>query len=142
MGFLIGILSGILMSAQGVLNTEVTKQTSVWVSAAWVNLTAFFVCMAAWGITGGGSFLALKDVTPKYTLLGGVIGAFITITVILSMKGIGPAQATMAIVVAQVIFSWLVELFGLFGTEKTPFMWSKLIGLALAIAAILVFKWE
>ena len=36
MGYLIAALSGILMSLQGILNTEVTKQTSVWVSAAWV----------------------------------------------------------------------------------------------------------
>ena len=29
------------MSIQGVFNTEVTKQTSIWVSSGWVQLTAF-----------------------------------------------------------------------------------------------------
>ena len=32
-GFLIALVSGALMSIQGVLNTEVTKQTGIWVSA-------------------------------------------------------------------------------------------------------------
>ena len=32
-GFFIALLSGALMSLQGVFNTEVTKQSSVWVSA-------------------------------------------------------------------------------------------------------------
>ncbi|MDU3398472.1 MAG: EamA-like transporter family protein, partial [Clostridiales bacterium] len=31
MGFIIALVSGALMSLQGVFNTEVTKQTSVWV---------------------------------------------------------------------------------------------------------------
>ena len=142
MGYLIVALSGILMSLQGILNTEVTKQTSVWVSAAWVQVTALAVSVIAWKVTGGGSFLAIKDVAPRYMLLGGVIGAFITITVIVSMGSVGPAQATMFIVVAQVIFSWLVELAGLFGVEKTSFSWSKAVGMVLAIAGMLIFKWQ
>lgn len=142
MGYLIAALSGVLMSLQGILNTEVTKQTSVWVSAAWVQVTALAVSVIAWKVTGGSSFLAIKDVTPRYMLLGGVIGAFITITVIMSMGSVGPAQATMFIVVAQVIFSWLVELVGLFGVEKTSFSWSKMAGMVLAIAGMLIFKWE
>ncbi len=142
MGYLIAALSGILMSLQGILNTEVTKQTSVWVSAAWVQATALAVSVIAWRITEGSSFLAIKDVTPRYMLFGGVIGAFITITVIMSMGSVGPAQATMFIVVAQVIFSWLVELAGLFGVEKTSFSWSKAVGMILAIAGMLIFKWE
>lgn len=142
MGYLIAALSGVLMSLQGILNTEVTKQTSVWVSAAWVQVTALAVSVIAWKVTGGSSFLAIKDVTPRYMLLGGVIGAFITITVIMSMGSVGPAQATMFIVVAQVIFSWLVELAGLFGVEKTSFSWSKMAGMVLAIAGMLIFKWE
>ena len=36
------------MSIQGVFNTEVTKQTSLWVSAGWVQLSAFAVCVLAW----------------------------------------------------------------------------------------------
>ena len=40
-GILIALLSGALMSIQGVFNTEVTRQSSIWVSAGWVQLTAF-----------------------------------------------------------------------------------------------------
>ena len=48
MGFIIALLSGALMSIQGVFNTEVTKQTSVWVAAGWVQLTAFITCVVIW----------------------------------------------------------------------------------------------
>lgn len=43
-GMLISVISGILMSVQGVFNSEVTKQTGVWIAAAFVQVTAFY-CM-------------------------------------------------------------------------------------------------
>lgn len=142
LGIWIAVLSGALMSIQGVFNTEVTKQSSLWVSTGWVQLSAFIVCVAAWLFTGRESISALWQVENKYTLLGGVIGAFITITVIKSMGSLGPAQATMLIVIAQLAVSYLIELFGIFGVEKQPFEWKRLLGMALAIGGIVLFKWE
>ena len=51
-GIIIGLISGALMSIQGVFNAEVTKQSSIWLSAAFVQITAFVVCALAWFITG------------------------------------------------------------------------------------------
>ena len=141
-GIWIAILSGTLMSIQGVWNTQVTKQSSLWVSTGWVQLTAFLVCVAAWFITGRDSFGTLWQVENKYTLLGGILGTFITVTVIRSMGKLGPAQATMLIVIAQLVVSYLIEMFGLFGVEKQPFEWKKLAGTAIVVAGIVLFKWE
>lgn len=140
-GMLISLLSGILMSVQGVFNTEVTKQTSIWVSASFVQLTALVVCVMAWLVTGReGQFTGILHVQPRYMLLGGVIGAFITYTVIVGMNQLGPAKAVMLIVAAQVIAAYLIELFGWFGTEKVGFEWTKLFGAILFIAGIFLFK--
>ena len=137
------ILSGALMSVQGVFNEGVTKQTSIWVSAAFVQLTALIFCIGAWFLTGReSSFGALMRIDNKYMLLGGILGALITYTVIKSMGSLGPAQAVMIIVTAQLLAAYLIELFGLFGTEKVNFQWQKLIGIAVAIGGILLFKWE
>ena len=72
----------------------------------------------------------------------GLLGAFITYTVIKSMDMLGPARAVMFIVVAQLLVAYLIELFGMFGVEKAAWDWRKAIGMALAIAGIVVFKWE
>ena len=141
-GIWIAILSGTLMSIQGVWNTQVTKQSSLWVSTGWVQLTAFLVCVAAWFFTGRDSVRTLWQVENKYTLLGGILGTFITVTVIRSMGKLGPAQATMLIVIAQLVVSYLIEMFGLFGVEKQPFEWKKLAGTAIVVAGIVLFKWE
>lgn len=141
-GFLAALISGALMSIQGVFNTEVTKQSSLWVSTGWVQFSAFAVCVAAWLFTGRQSVSALWQVENKYTLLGGVIGAFITITVIQSMGALGPAKAAMLIVISQLIVAYLIELMGLFGVDKEPFEWRKVLGILIAIAGIVIFKWQ
>lgn len=142
LGIWIAVLSGALMSIQGVWNTQVTKQSSLWVSTGWVQLTALLVCVAAWFFTGRDPVGALWQVENKYTLLGGILGVFITVTVIQSMGKLGPAQATMLIVIAQLVVSYLIELFGIFGVEKQPFDWKKLAGTAIVVGGIILFKWE
>jgi transporter family-2 protein len=98
------------------------------------------VCLGAWFITDRTSFKAVITVEPKYTLLGGVLGAFITFTVIKSMDSLGPAKAVMLIVIAQLIVAYAIELFGLFGVEKADFSWRKVIGMVVAIVGVVVFK--
>ena len=137
-GFLIALLSGALMSVQGVFNTKVTEASSMWAANAFVQFTAFLVCIAAWLAVDRTSFREVLAVEPKYVLLG----AFITLTVIRSMDALGPAKAVMLIVIAQLIVAYLIELLGLFGVEKQPFRWQKVIGALVAIGGFMLFKWE
>ncbi len=141
-GIFIALLSGALMSVQGVFNTEVTKGSSMWVSTSWVQFSALIVCLAAWLFTDRSSFTAILQIQPKYMLLGGAIGAFITYTVIKSMAALGPAKAVMLIVVSQLLIAYLIELFGIFGVEKQPFEWRRVLGMAVCIGGIILFKWE
>lgn len=141
-GFLIALLSGALMSIQGVFNTQVTKSSGIWTASAFVQFTALLVCLGAWFCTERSSFLKVWQVEPKYMLLGGAIGAFITYTVIRSMDALGPAKAVMLIVVAQLAVAYIIELFGWFGVEKQPWEWRKAMGMAIAIAGIIIFKWK
>ena len=141
-GFLIALISGALMSIQGVFNTQVTKTSGIWVANAFVQFTAFLVCIAIWLFSDRTSFTTLLKVEPKYMLLGGVMGAGITYTVIKGMEMLGPARAVMIIVVSQLIVAYGIELLGWFGVEKQPLEMRKVIGMLIAIAAIIVFKWK
>ena len=55
-GFFIAMLSGALMSIQGVFNTQVTKATSIWVASGFVQFTALLVCLGAWAVADRNSF--------------------------------------------------------------------------------------
>lgn len=142
-GIIIAILSGAMMSIQGVFNTGVTKQTSIWTTATFVQFTALLVSLAAWLFAGKQApFASLFEIDGKYMLLGGVIGIAITYTVIKSVAMLGPAQSAMIIVTSQLIASYLIELFGLFGTDKVEFAWRKLIALVLVVRGIILFQWS
>lgn len=143
-GWLIAVISGALMSVQGVFNTGVTKQTSTWLASAWVAISGFVVAFLLWLVfeRENASIMSIAKIDHKYMLLGGVMGAFITWTVIKSMSALGPAKAVLLIVIAQLLVAYVIELLGLFGVEKTEFEWMKLVGILLSIAGFILFKWE
>ena len=141
LGVIIAIISGALMSIQGVFNTNFTKQTNVWFANSFIQLSAFIMCVIIWFVTkSGGSLEMIQNVKDKYILLGGIIGTFITFTVIKSMTDLGPAKAVMIIVISQILVAYLIELFGLFGVEKGTFELKKLIVVILSIIGIVFFK--
>lgn len=143
-GFLIAMISGALMSVQGVFNTGVTKESGTWLTNCFVQFTGFLVCLVLY------AFMEMRKipvgtlfkVDRKYMLLGGVIGAFITFTVIQSMTALGPAKAVLAIVITQVFVAYLIELFGMFGVDKVSFSWTKLIGILISSVGLFIFNLE
>jgi len=140
LGVLLALLAGLLMSVQGVFNTRVMDSSGMWVTNSWVHLSAFVTSIGIWFFAGRENLLSVFNVDNKLYLFGGVIGAFITFTVIKSISGLGPAYATMLILLAQLVTSCLIEYLGWFGTEKICFEWSKLIGVVMMIAGIIIFK--
>ena len=127
-GILTALLSGALMSVQGVFNTQVTKATSLWVSTSFVQFTALLVCLVIWYFADGKSFMTLTQVPD------------ITVTVIKSMNSLGPAKAAMLIVISQLIIAYVIELLGWFGVEKQPLTMRKVAGMAIAIIGVVIFE--
>ena len=52
------------------------------------------------------------------------------------------SPAVMLIVISQLAVAYLIEVFGLFGVDKQPFLWRRVIGMAVCIGGIILFKWE
>lgn len=135
------LVSGVLMSVQGVFNTRVSEKTGLWLASSIVHFTAFLVCIGILLFVRDDHVEGLKLVN-KWYLLGGVLGAGITYTVVVAMAHMGPSYAVMLILIAQLIAAYLIELLGLFGTEKTSFAWSKLVGVGIMMVGIIVFQWK
>ena len=103
---------------------------------------AFLLCVAAWLVAGRDPVTSIGKVEPKYVLLGGVIGAGITWTVIKSMEALGPAKAVLLIVISQLIVAYVIELLGLFGVDKEPLEIRKIIGMVIALIGVAIFQWK
>ena len=138
-GFLFSILAGAAMSIQGVMNTRLQEGIGLWEANTYVQGTAFLLSLAVMWLFGTGHLKALMDM-PKWTLLGGVLGLVITVTVMLSIRNLKPAAAISAILIAQLLTAAAIEAFGWLGQEKTDFGWKQLTGMGMMLGGILLFK--
>lgn len=138
-GFLFSIIAGAAMSIQGVFNTRLSEKIGLYESNVFVQGTAFLLSIVAVLIMGKGGFKEIFSVE-KYYLLGGVLGLVITVTVMLSIKDLSPTIAISTILISQLLVAALIDAFGLFGSEKVAFGWTKYVGIAMMIGGVLVFK--
>lgn len=138
-GFLFSILAGAAMSIQGVMNTRLQDGVGLWEANAYVQGTAFLLSLAVMWLFGSGNWKAIADM-PKWTLMGGALGLVITVTVMLSIKGLHPTVAISTILIAQLLVAAAIEAFGWMGQEKAAFGLKQFLGLGLMIGGMVVFK--
>ena len=131
-GLITAIISGISMSLQGVFNTRLSEKIGTWETNTFVQATGLILSLIILFFFRDGTFREIKS-TNKLYLLGGILGVVITFTVMLSMKSLGVTIGTAVI---------LIDAFGLFGTEKVPFSLHEILGIAIMVAGIVLFKWK
>ena len=137
--FNFSIIAGAAMSVQGVMNTRLQDGMGLWEANAYVQGTAFLLSIFVAWIFGSGSFKAILEV-PKGYWLGGVLGLIITVTVMLSIKGLNPTVAISTILIAQLLVAALIEAMGWMGQDKLPMGFKQFAGLALMLGGVVLFK--
>ncbi|WP_139488660.1 DMT family transporter [Brevibacillus dissolubilis] len=142
-GIIFSLVAGAFISLQSVFNTKVSTKIGLWETNAVVHgvgcLTSLLILLMM--REGYGSFHKITEVNKLY-LLGGVFGAVIVFCVMKGVTLIGPAYSVSILMISQLLVALLIDTFGWFGVEKVPFYSNKLIGLAMLIAGVIVFKWK
>lgn len=142
MGVIFSIIAGVAMSLQGVFNTRLGDKIGTWETNVIVQASGLALSIVALLIAGSsGNFKNIKD-TNKLYLLGGALGVVIIITVMMGIKSLGPTCAISIILIAQLTSAALIDAFGLFDSAKIAFGATKIIGVIVMIAGILLFKWK
>ena len=139
MGIIFSILAGMAMSVQGVMNTRLGEGIGNMDANAFVQGTAFALALIVLLFWRQGSFSALGGVNKLYWL-GGVLGLVITLTVMLGIKSLGTTVAVSIILISQLLVAAIIDAFGLMGSEKVAFEWTKYAGLALMTGGVLLFR--
>ena len=139
LSFIFAVIAGAAMSVQGVMNTRLSESLGLWESNAFVQGTAFVLSVAVMLLFGSGSLGALKTV-PKGYLLGGALGLVITVTVMLSIKGLNAMLAISTILIAQLLVAAMIDAFGWLGQEKVAMQPKQYIAIALMLGGVVLFK--
>ena len=140
-GIIFSIIAGMAMSVQGVMNTRLGEGIGNMEANAFVQGTAFALALIVLLFWRQGSFTELGQVNKLYWL-GGVLGIVITLTVMLGIKSLGTTLAISIILISQLLIAAVIDAFGLMGSEKVAFGWSKYVGLALMTGGMLLFKYK
>ena len=140
-GIICAIISGIAMSIQGVFNTRLGEKIGVWETTLLVQAIALMVSIVIFFFLRDGSYAYLRNSNKMY-LFGGVLGVVITFTVIKSVSSMGPALGIGIILISQLLSAALIDVFGLFGSERIKFSLNHFLGIAIMIIGIVIFKWN
>lgn len=140
-GVLFSIIAGMAMSIQGVMNTRLSEGVGTMWSNAVVQCTAAVLSLLALIFYRDGSLAAIGE-TNKLYWFGGVFGLVITITVMLGIRSLSPTVSISIILISQLAVAALIDAFGIMGSEKVTFGWTKYAGLALMVGGVLLFKWQ
>lgn len=141
LGIIFSIVAGIAMSFQGVFNTRLGEKIGVWETNLVVQFTGLILTSIILFFAGDGNLKNIKEANKIY-LLGGALGVIIIFTVMKGISALGPTCSIATILVAQLTAAALIDAFGLFGSEQIKFGLTKLIGVAIMIIGIVIFKWK
>ena len=108
----IGAIISIMLSFNGTLESNVGSTYSVVIIHA-VGLITILIVAA----TKKEKFI-IKESIPFYLYLGGIFGVMLTLVNVITIGSIGVALTTALAVFGQLVFSSLVDHFGLFGLDK------------------------
>jgi bacterial/archaeal transporter family-2 protein len=139
LAIIFAIVSGISMTLQGVFNTNLEKKIGTWETNLLSQGIAFAITLVIVFIWGDGNLKEVKNVNKIY-LLSGVLGVIITFTVMKSIGAMGATVGIGIILVAQLLSAGIIDALGLFGNERITFSLNEIVGVALMIGGIVVFK--
>lgn len=138
-GAIYSILAGIFISLQSVFNTRVSEKIGMFQTVTVVHVVGLLTAIFFYLFSKEGSFSKLGEVNKLY-LLGGAFGVIIVYGVIKGVSILGPTLAISILLIAQLLVALAIDTFGLFGSAKIPFDFTKPLGVAIMIAGIIVFK--
>lgn len=132
LALLIGALISIMVSFNSGLEGYVGSTYSVVIIHA-VGLIAILIVASI-----KKEKIVIKESIPFYLFLGGIFGVMLTLVNVITIGSIGVALTTALAVFGQLVFSSLVDHFGLFGLTKYEFNPKKLVGLFIVFVGLVI----
>lgn len=138
-GIILSIAAGLFISLQGVFNTRLGEKIGFWETNTFVHGTGFLLTLIIMLAAGSGSFARIGEASKVY-MLGGVLGVLILFSVMNAISALGATYSVAILLVTQLIAATIIDSFGLFGSTVVRFDITKLLGIVIMVAGIVVFK--
>ncbi|MBN8234879.1 DMT family transporter [Halobacillus kuroshimensis] len=140
-GIVLAVAAGILISLQNVFNARVSEKTGPWATTTLVLGLGLVCSLPVFYAVERESLFTFGNVNPIY-LFGGVFGVGIVFFLMQGVTLIGPAYAISIALISQIVLAFIINTGGWFGFAASDLSWQKLLGIALLIGGVLVYKLE
>lgn len=135
MTVLIPLIGGMFVSIQSTLNGNLGKKVGT-IESAYLS---FFIGSVLLTIVviffGDGNIFKIIE-APVWQLICAIFGFIFIFVMAFSVPKIGVTATTTTVVIGQLVTSMIVDHFGWFGSDVTPFTMKRLIGVLLMTAAL------
>jgi transporter family-2 protein len=136
---LLGVGAGCLVGMQAPINSRLGKALGDVQAATFSFLvgTAALLLVAAF-VRGGLGNLGHVGRAPWWALVGGLLGAVFVTVALVTVRTLGASGLTAAVIAGQLMISVVIDRFGLLGVAKQHVGTSRVLGLVLLVAGVVL----
>jgi bacterial/archaeal transporter family-2 protein len=137
------VAAGGVVAAQAPANNVLSKYVGTF-GAASVNFLVGTACLLVITFAFAGGFEGDEGAESPawyYWVLGGIGGAFLVATTLITVRELGAGGVTAALIAGQLALSMVLDRLGVLGLEERAITWEKLVGIALlALGTVLIVR--
>jgi bacterial/archaeal transporter family-2 protein len=138
-GILFAFLGGAFITLQGIANTRISEDIGIWQAATITQFTGFIMALMILLFVREGKGQGFKQVKPIY-LFGGAFAAIVIFSNVTSIQKIGVTLSISAILISQLILTFIIDSKGWFGLEKQKMKLPQFIGIGMMIAGVVILR--
>ena len=138
----VAALAGAMLPLQGAFNARLGRAlgSAFWAAGVSAGLTALLLGIAGLALTRSLPRMDTLSDLPPWAWLGGVCGFFIMAGITLAAPRLGAAGMVAFVVAGQVIFSIVIDRFGLFGMAAQPISLQRMLAAAMFLGGAILIK--
>ncbi len=140
--FLMAVVAGAMLAVQAGLNSEMGRAVKSPVYGALISFVAGGIALFAYCVA---TRVPLGNVRkafelPWYYWMGGVLGGFYVVAIIVLAPRLGVALTIGLTVAGQMVFSLLIDHYGLLGIPVHTINWMRVLGVSLIIGGVVLLR--
>jgi bacterial/archaeal transporter family-2 protein len=136
---LLGVGAGCLVGMQAPINARLGRALGTVQAATFSFLvgTAVLLLLATF-VRGGLGTLGHVGRVPSWALVGGLLGAVYVTVALVAVRTLGASGLTAVVITGQLAISVVIDRFGLLGVAKQHIGTSRVLGLVLLVAGVVL----
>ncbi|MBG0918824.1 MULTISPECIES: DMT family transporter [unclassified Exiguobacterium] len=137
-GIICSAVAGAFISVQAAVNAKMNINLGAWATTVLVFIVGLVGSIIPL-LLFGGNLAGLRDLSPIYWL-GGLLGVGVVYCVMRSIQLLGPTLSVSLILVSQLIWALVVDLYGAFGMPQITLSAGQIVGLTILLVGVILFK--